>query len=178
MNEPIDGGKRQARHTRGPAMTHHKTLMLLAFLAATIVSQSANAGMSGTSARVEQQSAKETQAAIQAPAAKPVVQGPVRPAPARRDQAPQPTGGNFDGVWATRASPGCGLAEHGAVQISRGRIAGQGLSGSVDANGNVRTVARGGGLSVSSTGRIGPTTGSGTYTVSNGCTGTWTAQKS
>jgi len=63
------------------------------------------------------------------------------------------------------------------VQVRGGRISGQGLSGSIDAAGNVRTVARGGGLSVISTGRASGATASGGYRVSNGCTGTWTASK-
>jgi hypothetical protein len=61
-------------------------------------------------------------------------------------------------------SPGCGLAAGSAVEVSRGRISGQGVSGSVDAGGNVRTVGYGGGLSVISKGRVSGEAGSGTWT--------------
>ena len=147
--------------------------LALAVLLASIGSQQAHAGMSGMSDRIQQHAARE-------------VQGSLPPAPAaqapQRQQAPvrlqaRPQGGNFDGVWAVSASPGCGLAENSAVEVIRGRIVAPGVSGSVDAAGNVRTVGHGGGLSVISTGRTGPTAGSGTYTVSNGCTGTWTSRK-
>jgi hypothetical protein len=163
-------------------MTHLKTFALVAILAATVGAQNAQAGMSGTSARVQQQSASEAQGAVQAPPlapAQPVAQAPVRPAPVRRDLTARPaaTVGAFDGVWAVAASPGCGLNARSAVQVVRGRIVGDGVSGTVDAAGNVRTVGYGGGLSVISKGRTGPTSGSGTYEVSNGCTGTWVSRK-
>ena len=160
-------------------MTKGKTYLAIALLAATIGSHQAQAGMSGTSARVEQQNVSQAQGAIQAPppAAIPVVQALARQAPARQPQQARPSGASFDGVWAVSASPGCGLAESSAVEVVRGRIVAPGVSGSVDSAGNVRTVGHGGGLSVISTGRTGLTAGSGTYTVSNGCTGTWTSRK-
>lgn len=162
-------------------MTHHKIFALVALLVASVGSQQAQAGMSGMSARVQQQSISESQAAVQAPApapVRPVAQVPVRPAPVRRAQAARPSGGgNFDGVWSVTASPGCGLIPRSAVQVVRGRIIGDGVNGSVDPAGNVRTVSYGGGVSVISRGRTSATVGSGTYEVSNGCTGTWVSQK-
>lgn len=157
-------------------MTHHKTFALVALLAATIGSHQAQAGMSGTSARLQQQTISQAQGSVQAPV-RPVAQAPVRPAPVRREQAARPSAGNFDGVWAVASSPGCGLAARSAVRVVRGRIVGDGVSGSVDASGNVRTVSYGGGLSVISKGHVSGAAGSGTYEVSNGCTGTWVSQK-
>jgi hypothetical protein len=158
------------------AMKIGKTFLVLALLMAAIGSHQAQAGMSGTSARVQQISNSEAQAAIHAPppAARPQVQAPRRQP---QQQQQRPVGGNFDGVWAVSSSPGCGLDERSAVEVRNGRVIAPGLSGSVDAKGNVRTVFHGGGVSIISTGRSGPTQGSGTYTVSNGCTGTWTSQK-
>jgi hypothetical protein len=155
-------------------MRHHKTFALLAMLAATVIAQSANAGMSGTSARVQQQFVSEAQSAVQAPA--PAAQAAVRPAPPRHEQAPQPQASPFDGTWAVNHSPGCGLGR-GSVRISRGRISGPGVSGTVDAAGNVRTRGGGGELTTTGAGRISSVAGSGTYEVSNGCSGTWTAHK-
>ena len=161
-------------------MKNGKTYLVLALLMAAVGSDQAQAGMSGTSARVQQISNSEAQAAVHAPppAARPQVQAPQRQQQQpQRQQSQQPSGGNFDGVWAVSSSPGCGLDERSAVEVRNGRVIAPGLSGSVDAKGNVRTVFHGGGVSIISTGRSGPTQGSGTYTVSNGCTGTWTSQK-
>ena len=163
-------------------MTKQGTFLIALLMTAAIGSQ-AQAGMSGTSARVEQITKSEAQAAVQAPQAQPQARPQVQAAPqqrrvpARQEQAARPSGSNFDGVWSVTASPGCGLAARSAVEVIRGRISAPGLSGSVDPSGKVRTVAHGGGLSVISTGHTSPTSGSGTYEVSNGCTGTWTSRK-
>ena len=159
-------------------MSKGKTVFLLALLlTAAIGSHQAEAGMSGMSDRVQRLNAAEAQASLPPPA-KPVVQAPSRPAPVRPEQsASRPSVGAFDGTWAVSSSPGCDLAARSAVQVSRGRIVGQGVSGSVDANGNVRTIGYGEGISVVSQGRVSGAAGSGTYSVSNGCTGTWVAQK-
>jgi hypothetical protein len=160
----------------GTAMRKQE-IFLIALLMTAIGSQ-AHAGMSGTSARVQQITNSESQAAVQAPQAPQVQPAPQqRRAPARQEQAARPSGSNFDGIWSVTNSPGCGLARRSAVEVIRGRISGPGLSGKVDPSGSVRTVAHGGGLSVISTGHTSPTSGSGTYEVSNGCTGTWTARK-
>ena len=160
-------------------MTKQGTFLIALLTTAAIGSQ-AHAGMSGTSARVEQITNSEAQAAVQAsqPQARPQQAAPQqRRAPARPEQAARPSGSSFDGIWSVTNSPGCGLAPRSAVEVIRGRISGPGLSGKVDPSGSVRTVAHGGGLSVISTGHTSPTSGSGTYEVSNGCTGTWTARK-
>lgn len=159
-----------------------RTTFVIAFAIAAAITSQARAGMSGTSARVQQISNSEAQAAaVQSPVqpqAKPQVQAaPQRRAPARQEQAARSSGGNFDGVWAVSSSAGCGLSARSAVEVTRGRIKGQGVSGSIDAGGNVRTVGYGEGLSVISKGRAAGSSASGTYEVSNGCTGTWTASK-
>ena len=87
------------------------------------------------------------------PQPKQQAQAPQRRSVARPEQAAQPSGGGFDGTWAVASSPGCGLVARSAVRVARGRISGQGVSGSIDASGNVRTVSYGGGLSVISRGR-------------------------
>ena len=161
-------------------MTKQGTFLVALLITAAIGSQ-AHAGMSGTSARVQQITNSEAQAEVQTPPAQ--AQPQVQPAPqqrrapARQKQAARPSGSSFDGIWSVTNSPGCGLARRSAVEVVRGRISGPGLSGRVDPSGSVRTVAHGGGLSVIGTGPASPTSGSGTYEVSNGCTGTWTARK-
>lgn len=158
-------------------MAHLKAFALAALVAVTVGAPQAQAGMSGTSSRVEQQAAAEAQAAVQSPlpATQPVAQAPARAAPA--PAAAQPDVRAFDGVWAVATSPGCGLLARSSVQVRRGRITGEYLSGSIDASGNVHTVARGGGISVISKGHSSATAGSGTYRVSTGCTGTWISRK-
>jgi hypothetical protein len=163
--------------SKGTVMAHLKAFALAALVAAAVGAPHAQAGMSGTSSRVEQQAAAEAQAAVQtAPsAARPAAQPPVQsiPVPA----AARPNVSAFDGVWAVATSPGCGLLARSAVQVRRGRITGEYLRGSIDATGNVSTIARGGGISVISKGHSSATAGSGTYRVSTGCTGTWTSRK-
>ena len=147
---------------------------LLALLMTAAISSQAQAGMSGTSERLQQQNIIQAQAAVPPQAKQRATQ---RPSIARPSQPTRSSGGNFDGIWAVSSSPGCGLVTRSAVQVIRGRISGQGVSGIVDASGNVRTVGYGGGLSVISRGRVSGASGSGTYKVSNGCTGAWTARK-
>ena len=147
---------------------------VIALAIAAAISSYAHAGMSGTSDRLQQTTNSEARAT--APT-QPQTNQQVKAPPQRQAPAGAPSGGNFDGHWAVSSSPGCGLSARSAVQVKGGRISGQGLSGSIDAAGNVRTVARGGGLSVVSTGRASGATASGGYRVSNGCTGTWTASK-
>jgi hypothetical protein len=124
-------------------MTKQGTFLIALLMTAAIGSQ-AHAGMSGTSARVEQITNSEAQAAVQAsqPQARPQQAGPQqRRAPARPEQAARPSGSSFDGIWSVTNSPGCGLAPRSAVEVIRGRISGPGLSGKVDPSGSVRTVA-------------------------------------
>jgi hypothetical protein len=154
----------------------NRTLYFAFALLATAASSQAQAGMSGTSERLQQLNTTQAQAAVPAQP-KPPAQAQQRRSVARPEQAARRSGGSFDGIWAVASSPGCGLVARSAVQVTRNRISGDSVSGTIDAAGNVRTVSYGGGLSVISKGRVSGTTGSGTYEVSNGCTGTWAAQK-
>lgn len=86
-------------------------------------------------------------------------------------------GGNFDGAWAV-ISVGCGGTTTGATVVTSGRVIGQGVTGSVSANGSVRTFGQGeGGLTYTGAGRLSGRSGSGTFRRSDGCSGTWTASK-
>jgi hypothetical protein len=154
----------------------NRTLYFALALLATAASSQAQAGMSGTSERLQQLNTTQAQAGVPAQP-KPQTQAQQRRSVARPEQAARPSGGSFDGIWALASSPGCGLVARSAVQVIRNRISGDSVSGTIDAAGNVRTVSYGGGLSVISKGRVSGTSGSGTYAVSNGCTGTWVAQK-
>lgn len=157
-------------------MTNRAVYFALALLMTAAISSHAQAGMSGTSERAEQQNITQAQAAAP-PQSKPQAQAPQRRSVAGPQQAARPSVGSFDGIWAVASSPGCGLVARSAVQVTRNRISGDGVNGTIDSSGNVRTVSYGGGLSVISRGRVSGSSGSGTYVVSSGCTGTWVAQK-
>lgn len=133
-------------------------ILLAALAAVSLAPGSAVAALSGTSDAVRARSLT-----TQTPASLP---------------SPKPAGPRaFDGTWDVRTSPGCATLTRSAVSVSRGKIRGPGVSGSVDPAGNVRTVGRAGFLSIVSTGRVGERTGSGVYRQSDGCTGTWQARK-
>ena len=86
------------------------------------------------------------------------------------------SGGNFDGAWVVN-SVGCGSITRGAVVVTSGRVIGEGVTGTISANGAVRTVGNYNGIVVNSSGRVSSRSGSGTFQQSNGCGGTWTASK-
>ncbi|UVO34158.1 hypothetical protein KUL72_21910 [Bradyrhizobium arachidis] len=86
-------------------------------------------------------------------------------------------GGSFDGAWAV-TSVGCGGTSSGATVVTSGRVIGQGVSGTVSANGSVHTFGQGdGGITYTGAGRLSGRSGSGTFRRSDGCSGTWTASK-
>jgi hypothetical protein len=85
-------------------------------------------------------------------------------------------GGNFDGAWISQ-SVGCGNATERFV-VSSGRIAGDlGSSGQVSPNGSTTSGGSVSGLSWNSSGRFSGRSGSGRFTRSDGCSGTWRASK-
>ena len=87
-------------------------------------------------------------------------------------------GGNFDGAWIVNSvGTTCSGSSTVAVVISSGRIIGQGVSGTVSANGSTRAVGNYDGVIVTSSGRTNGRSGSGTFRRSDGCVGTWTSSK-
>ena len=86
-------------------------------------------------------------------------------------------GGSFDGAWAV-ISVGCGGSSNGATVVTSGRVIGEGVSGTVSANGAVHTFGQAGnGITYTGAGRPSGRSGSGTFRRSDGCSGTWTASK-
>ncbi|MCK1735035.1 hypothetical protein IVA79_13910 [Bradyrhizobium sp. 138] len=86
-------------------------------------------------------------------------------------------GGGFDGAWAV-TSIGCGGSTSGAVVVSSGKVIGQGVTGTVSSSGAVSTFGHGdGGVTFTSSGRLGARSGSGTWRRSDGCGGTWSSAK-
>lgn len=86
-------------------------------------------------------------------------------------------GGSFDGAWAV-TSVGCGGTSNGATVVTSGRVIGEGVSGTVSANGSVHTFGQAGnGITYTGAGRLSGRSGSGTFRRSDGCSGTWTASK-
>ncbi len=61
--------------------------------------------------------------------------------------------------------------------VSSGKIIGEGVSGTVSANGASHSVGNYGGITVISTGHASGRGGSGTFKRSDGCIGTWTSTK-
>lgn len=85
-------------------------------------------------------------------------------------------GGNFDGAWSV-TSIGCGGSSTMGIVISSGRIAGEGLSGSVGPSGAASSVWQGGGITSHGSGRFSGRSGSGSFRRTDGCSGTWSASK-
>ena len=86
--------------------------------------------------------------------------------------------GSFDGAWTVLAtgSP-CGSSSESVV-VSGGRLAGDlGTSGQVSPNGATSGQGSASGLSWTTSGRFSGRSGSGTFSRSDGCRGSWTASK-
>jgi len=101
----------KARRKHGTTtMTNRTVHFLLALLATAAIASQAQAGMSGTSERLQQQGITQAQAAPPQPRQ----QVQQRRSVVRPDRAVPPSGGNFDGIWAVASSPGCGLVARSA----------------------------------------------------------------
>jgi hypothetical protein len=87
-------------------------------------------------------------------------------------------GGSFDGTWAS-ASAGrtCTDRTSAVVAISGGNMVSDGFTGHVSGSGSVSGVWAGSGLSARISGHMSGRSGSGTFTRSDGCVGTWTLSK-
>jgi hypothetical protein len=84
--------------------------------------------------------------------------------------------GNFDGVWKF-TSAGCKHTGTLPAIITGGKIVVQGGSGQVDPDGTLHSVGAGNGMTLSAVGRLSGNTGSGTFSRSDGCIGSWIAIK-
>jgi hypothetical protein len=84
--------------------------------------------------------------------------------------------GNFDGRWSfvTTGCPGAGTI--GAV-IRSGRFTTAISHGTVSPDGAFHAVGGGGGVSFTAGGHMGASGGSGTFRRSDGCSGSWSAQR-
>ncbi|MBW7973248.1 hypothetical protein HYH08_27640 [Bradyrhizobium sp. BR 10289] len=85
-------------------------------------------------------------------------------------------GSSVDGAWIV-TSVGCGGTGSGAIVVTSGRIIGEGLTGSVSANGSARSVFQANGLTSIGSGHLSGRSGSGTFRRSDGCNGTWHARQ-
>jgi hypothetical protein len=87
-------------------------------------------------------------------------------------------GGNFDGAWIISAVGGnCGGSSSNPFIVSSGKIMGKNVQGTVSPNGALYGTSTGEGHTVTTTGRLSARSGGGTFRITNGCTGTWTAVK-
>jgi hypothetical protein len=156
-----------------------RTFLLTASLATAIapgiaLAQSGSAG--GSIGNDEKSLSGSRSAAPDRPArrSKSEAQEPPRSAPRRSGGG----GGNFDGAWIVNSvGTTCSGSSTTAVVGSSGKIIGQGLSGTISANGNSRSVGNYDGITVISTGHASGRSGSGTFKRSDGCVGTWTSTK-
>jgi hypothetical protein len=106
---------------------------------------------------------------------KPEAEEPRRSAP-RRSGGSGGGAGNFDGAWAV-VSVGCGGTSTSAVVVTSGRIIGEGVSGTVGANGSAHSVGNYNGITIISSGHVSGRSGTGTFKRSDGCVGSWTSVK-
>jgi hypothetical protein len=122
----------------------------------------------------------------QAPATRSVPpSAPAQSAPRAKSASRSNSGGggaggranSFDGVWTFVgvSSGNCGGSV--TLTISGGRLAGEGYSGSVSADGSINAVGAANGISAVSTGHLSGKSGSGSYQQSDGCTSRWVASK-
>ena len=82
----------------------------------------------------------------------------------------------YDGVWVVTAV-GCGTTSTSTVVITSGRVIFEGGSGTINAAGVSHAVGNYNGVTVTSTGRATGRTGYGTFSRSDGCSGTLTSAK-
>ena len=83
---------------------------------------------------------------------------------------------NFDGVWVVTAV-GCGGTSTSTVVVTSGKLIFEGGSGTINAAGVSHGVGVYNGITVTSTGRTSGRSGYGTFTRSDGCSGTLTSVK-
>jgi hypothetical protein len=83
---------------------------------------------------------------------------------------------NFDGSW-TFTSGGCTYTGSLPARIVGGKIIVRGGSGQVDADGTLHSVGAGNGMTLTAVGQLSGNTGSGTFSRSDGCVGSWIAIK-
>jgi hypothetical protein len=151
------------------------TLVSVAIGSATALAQSGSTGGSIGNDEKSLSGTRETPRSVQSE----------RPSRRSKPEAEEPRraarksgggGGNFDGAWAV-VSVGCGSSSTSAVVVTSGRIIGEGVTGTVSANGAARSVGNYNGVTVVSSGHVSGRTGSGTFRRSDGCGGTWTSTK-
>jgi len=87
-------------------------------------------------------------------------------------------GGNFDGAWiVTGVGVTCSRNSSNAIVVTSGKIIGNNVQGTVSPSGAVYGTSSGNGLTMTSIGRLSSRSGGGTFRVTDGCTGRWTASK-
>ncbi|MBR1176037.1 hypothetical protein JQ617_18935 [Bradyrhizobium sp. KB893862 SZCCT0404] len=164
-------------HAIAPAL-----LLNIALAASPAIAQSGSAGgsigndeKSLSGSRQDSSSGRSAEPAPSARRGKPAAEE--RSAPRRSGGGGGGGGGSFDGAWVV-TSIGCGGTTTGATVVTSGRVIAEGVTGTVSANGAVRTFGRGeGGITYTGAGRLGSRSGSGTFRRSDGCGGTWTSVK-
>ena len=87
------------------------------------------------------------------------------------------TSSSFDGTWTFVGVSSDNCSGSVTLKISGGQLIGEGVTGSVAANGAISAVGAANGVSGVSKGRLSGSTGSGTWQQSDGCSSRWTAQK-
>ncbi len=101
---------------------------------------------------------------------------PERPVEEPPRTMPQDDSRNFDGQWVFTGS-GCPNAGSVSAKIIGGKIFVKGGGGQVDPDGTLHSVGAGNGITLTAVGQLSGSTGSGTFTQSDGCIGHWIAVK-
>jgi len=165
------------KHANNPSTFDQVRPALHAFIVAIGISCAFAQGSAGGSIGNDEKSlsgSREAPRAVETPARR----SRSEPAEPRR-AAPRSNGGgggNFDGAWVVN-SVGCGSTTRGAVVVTSGRVIGEGVTGTINPSGAVRTTGNFNGIVVISSGHVSSRNGSGTFQQSNGCGGTWAAAK-
>jgi len=97
-------------------------------------------------------------------------------APANTNPGPDGDSSAFDGRW-TFTGAGCPNTGSVSAVIKRGKIIVKDGGGHVSADGTLRSVGAGGGMTLTAQGHLFADAGSGTFDRSDGCSGTWIAIK-
>ena len=153
------------------------------FVLALLSPAAAQSGSVGGSIGKEDKSVSGSQAP--APAARSVPPQSAPSAPRAKSASRSNSGGgggggtssSFDGTWTFVGVSSGNCSGSVTLKISGGQLIGEGVTGSVTANGAISAVGASNGVSGVSKGRLSGSTGSGTWQQSDGCSSRWTAQK-
>ena len=159
---------------------HRIRIALFALLLSAAFEAGAACAQSGGSIGNDEKSLSGSRAPRAVETEKPARRSKPRPEPEEPRRASRKSGGgsNFDGAWIVNVvGTTCPRNTSNAIVVTSGKIIGGNVQGTVSPNGAVYTTSSGNGLTMISTGRLSSRSGSGTFRITDGCTGRWAASK-